>query len=395
MVRPLIVASLLVLSSAAAGVQDPEPQTHATTCPESCAICEEAIHKALENLAGGQNPDGSYGGSTYYGGDFTSETSLVGLAFLAEGSTPEKGNYRKQLKGCLDYLLKYLPTPEWAERPTQGTWTYVNWGDAFSGLFLVEVCRKIKDEEAKGKIREILGDIAKRLAKHQLPQGGWSYGRNNRRYATKKAPEGDLSVMGLLIMWTLAEIRLEGVDVDPKMVEKGIDYMRRCTDAMGGVAYSLAQNAKPHGEEHYKDIPGTDPKEYTRQMRSTNWRTFRAAMAAVAWNRLGLAKDETAVKSVDLSVRYLPYMISHISWVGWEGLFTGLAYTQLGGDYPGAFRKHMRDRILARQEESGAFRSLSLSGSSNKSTAALVIALQAPLKKLTFSTLPRKKSRSY
>ncbi|MHC4607303.1 MAG: hypothetical protein ACYTAF_10310 [Planctomycetota bacterium] len=386
--RISIVVAFLFLFS---GAQDPQPSVHAKNCPASCEPCQAAVTKAFDFLIRSRNEDGCYGARHYLHGEYVAATSLVGLAFLAEGSTLEEGTYRKPLGECVDYILKFLPSPVWAQQKVVDTATHVNWGDCFAGLFLVEVHRGTKDKRLRAKIRKILGDISKRLTKHQLPEGGWSYGWNNCRYKKRKNLEGDLSVLGILALWSLSEIGREGVEVDPRTLEKAVKYVDRLIDHSGGIAYSLYhKDVLECGPEHYKTaLKRRNRKEFSREELRASWRVFRSMMAIVAWSRLERPKRKQAREAADLMVRYMPHIYSHISFAGWEALFEPLACTQMGGKYPGVYRERMRDRILARQKDDGGFMGFVSPTSDAKITACALIGILAPLKKLSFASAPR------
>ncbi|HEV3143407.1 MAG TPA: prenyltransferase, partial [Gemmataceae bacterium] len=100
-----------LISSAAAGLvlsqwplfgkdDDPEAgKADSMITPDA----QRAIERGLEYLFTSQQGDGSWGEKQYRGN--VAITSLCGLAFMAGGHQPGRGNYGKAVERALDFVL--------------------------------------------------------------------------------------------------------------------------------------------------------------------------------------------------------------------------------------------------------------------------------------------------
>src|SRR5262245_23102209 len=82
---------------------DDDPQAGAADSmitPEA----QRAIDRGLDYLVSSQLSDGSWGGERQYRGN-VAITSLCGLAFMAGGHQPGRGNYGKAVEKAIDFVL--------------------------------------------------------------------------------------------------------------------------------------------------------------------------------------------------------------------------------------------------------------------------------------------------
>ena len=68
---------------------------------------QRAIDKGLRWLAAEQSTSGSFGSTGGYS-DNVGVTSLAGLAFVASGSTPDRGRYGRQVSLAVDYVISRM-----------------------------------------------------------------------------------------------------------------------------------------------------------------------------------------------------------------------------------------------------------------------------------------------
>ena len=95
-----------------------------------------AIDRGLAYLATRQNDDGSLQGTSY--GRNVGVCGLVGMAFLAQGSTPGRGPYGRQVRRCVDYLLSHAEPSGFIV--AQGSVSHgPMYGHGFATLFLTQV----------------------------------------------------------------------------------------------------------------------------------------------------------------------------------------------------------------------------------------------------------------
>jgi hypothetical protein len=189
----------------------------------------EAVEKGLTWLSKNQYSSGAIGATCQ-----TAFTGLAGLAFLANNSTPYRGKYAKSVRGCLKFILKCASKAsgyinEAAGRGLGGSGMH---GHGYATWFLAELygmCGDmvdLGDESVKDKVQRALQVIAS----SQDPTGGWTY---------EPQPYGHEGSVTITQVQAMRSARNSGLMVDKKVVDKGLDYIRKSTMADGTIAYSL------------------------------------------------------------------------------------------------------------------------------------------------------------
>lgn len=191
------------------------------------ASTQRLIERSLEYLARRQRPDGSYGSGQYAGN--IAVTSLVGLAFLSSGSTPEEGPYSQHLDQIVEYVLAHTSASGFViyqEATTHGPM----YDHGFGALFLAEAYGMTQRPDIREKLKKAV-DLIVYTQNHE---GGW-------RYLPQKVPEADLSVTICQIM-ALRAARNAGIAVPKSTVERCTEYVKRSQNPDGGFRYMLATN---------------------------------------------------------------------------------------------------------------------------------------------------------
>src|SRR5262249_23054156 len=139
----LLLECLLTGALAVAPGDDPSlPQEGWEVTPELV----EAVNKGLSYLAAQQNPDGSWNGDAAYSLTQSSQPlafrvphagvpALAGIAFLAGGHLPGRGQYGQVISKAIDYITSHVNQLGFIT--DQGTRMYSH---AFATLFLAEAC---------------------------------------------------------------------------------------------------------------------------------------------------------------------------------------------------------------------------------------------------------------
>jgi len=189
----------------------------------------EAVERGLTWLAKNQYSSGAIGATCQ-----TAFTGLAGLAFLANNSTPYRGRYAKAVRMALKFTLKCASKAsgyinEAAGRGLGGSGMH---GHGYATWFLAELygmcgdMADLGDESVKDKVQRALQVIAS----SQDPTGGWTY---------EPQPYGHEGSVTITQVQAMRSARNSGLMVDKKVVDKGLDYIRKSTMADGTVAYSL------------------------------------------------------------------------------------------------------------------------------------------------------------
>jgi prenyltransferase beta subunit len=188
---------------------------------------DRAIESGLAWLAKQQNPDGSYGSAAYRGN--IAVTSLAGLAFMANGSSPGRGPYGTQIDKALQYVLDNTSNAGFIAVPNAGTHGPM-YSHGFGTLFLAEAYGMSN----KAEIREKLTNAVRLIIDTQNPEGGWRYQPVPR--------DADLSVTICQIN-ALRAARNAGLYVPKETVDACIRYVKQSQNSDGGFRYMIQGGA--------------------------------------------------------------------------------------------------------------------------------------------------------
>lgn len=192
-----------------------------------------AIQRGLEFLARGQQSDGSWLCDIGYKLNNSYQvtriyaphvgiTSLACLAFMANGSLPDRGPYGRNVRLGLQFVLSCVqPATGYISR--YGTRMYSH---AFATLFLAEVYGMTQDRE----IREKLQQAVNLVVSCQNEMGGWRY--------EPIALDADISVTVCQVQ-ALRAARNAGIRVPKRAIDRAISYVRQSATWNGGFKYQL------------------------------------------------------------------------------------------------------------------------------------------------------------
>ena len=181
------------------------------------------VDRGLEYLAKVQNADGGFGRTGGYS-SHAGITGLAGLAFLANGSVPDRGKYGKNAAMCLDFILAHTGRSGFIGGG--GVSHGPMYGHGFATLFLAEAYGM----SGRPDVREKLSRAVDLIVRTQNDQGGW-------RYQPIKF-DADLSVTICEIM-ALRAARNNGIKVPKSTIDKAIDYVKKSQNPDGGFSYTL------------------------------------------------------------------------------------------------------------------------------------------------------------
>jgi hypothetical protein len=193
---------------------------------------KQAVDRGLEWLAHQQSRDGHW---EAMGGQYpVSMTALGGMALLMEGSTIREGKYADRIRRTVDWLMVRSQPNGLIGNPNHpgeaGRYMY---GHGFSLMFLSCVYGEEEDGDRRRRLEDILTRAVLFCGKAQTNRGGWGYvsaadGNN--------FDEGSVTVTQLQ---ALRAARNAGIVVPKEIIDKAHKYLEQCTNAQGGVIYSL------------------------------------------------------------------------------------------------------------------------------------------------------------
>src|SRR5262245_25767500 len=196
-----------------------------------------AREKGLDWLTKNQNADGSWGKSYTIG-----ITSMACLAYLSAADEPFTGDRGKALVKGLQFLLAIQKEGMFL---TQGqsvrTWIH---GQGFASLALSETygrsqfCKVKPDIDTK-KIRAVVAQSVKLIARNQSKSGGWWYtpGQLNR-------DEGATTACAVQALVSADNF---GIKIDPEVLDKGFEYLKKSQNKDGSFNYILGDGQSMKG----------------------------------------------------------------------------------------------------------------------------------------------------
>lgn len=322
---------------------------------------EAATAKGLRWLAEHQEPNGSWSGGIGYklnsryrttrdDAGHVGVTALAGMAFLAGGHLPGRGEYGKTLDGAIDFLLGSINSDGYITR--SGTRMYSH---AFATLFLAEAYGMTHREDLKVRLQKAIDFIVK----SQNDEGGWRY--------DPLARDSDMSIVVCQCL-ALRAARNIGIRVPKSTVDSAIRY--------------VVDSA--HREENYSNFGSqVGPGTFDYQRGGTARTSFALTAAGVtALNGLGIYSDDLIDRGID-------YLNSRFNWFNqrfghnghyffWYGHYYAVQamYTKGGADWTNYFTR-LREFLISRQRADGSWMNSSGPGEAF-STAMGCLILEIP-----------------
>jgi hypothetical protein len=349
MIPGLLTTALVLLPAANAIEPTALPQSPAPRGDDSVAIVvtpeqEAAVDRGLAWLAGTQSPDGSWVAKIGYklnsGYNYTADdkghlgvTALAGMAFLAGGHLPGRGQYGPVVERALDFVL--------ASVQEDGYITYGGsrmYDHAFATLFLAEICGMTHREE----VRKLLQKAVDFIVRSQNEQGGWRY----EPYAT----ESDMSIVVCQVI-ALRSARNIGIRVPRATVDRAARYV---VDS----AVTRESGFEGPGFISMNEI-GTF--HYQKQVHSRS--SFPLTSAGVtALHGLGIYSDELIKKGLDYLARNLQEFDLQYGKNGrghyyfWYGHYYGVqAMYTAGSPYWEPYFQELRRELLSMSLPDGSW----------------------------------------
>ena len=304
------------------------------------AATENCIRDGLRALAQMQGGDGAWRSEGQTGGYPCTMTGIAGLALLAGGHSPTRGEYATHVRRAIRFLLKSASDDGVIGGQGEGRSMY---GHGFGTLFLAEVYGMSGDADLTKEIGETLNKAVRLIGQSQSREGGWYYTPGSGE------DEGSVTVTQLQ---ALRACKNAGVDVPVSIINRAITYLEKCQQADGGISYRLGMN-------------GSRPP------------ITAAAVATIFY--AGAYDHKVARKALAFCKRYMGpdwdqghYYYTHF--------YLSQAYYQAGGQYWDKYFPTMRDKLVGAQLPNGRWPNRDV-GQLFSSAIALII-LQLPYQNL-------------
>ena len=205
--------------------------------PSEAEAGRAAIQRALDWLAKeqAQQPDGSLPTTGARQEAPLAITALSALAWMASGSTPERGPQGAPLAAAIDYLLGRVeldPDSKVSGYIADGRDKLSRMhGHGFATLALAEAYAMSPRSPRGRRIERALKLAISRIEASQGAEGGWYY-----------SPERSLEHEGsvtIALVQALRAARNSGLRVNPAVIKQAVEYVRRSQAEDGSFRYAI------------------------------------------------------------------------------------------------------------------------------------------------------------
>lgn len=276
---------------------------------------QEAIKRGLDFLAKAQNEDGSFGDRQL--GRNVGVCSLVGMAFMSNGSMPGRGPYAKQVSRCTDFVLQSCQESGFIT-VTGATSHGPMYEHGFATLLLAETYGMSQNP----KFRDKLVAAVKLIVDKQNNEGGWRYQPERR--------DADISVTICQVM-ALRAARNAGIYVPNETIDRCVDYVKRSQNPDGGFSYMLAAR----GSSLFP----------------------RSAAGVVALYSAGIYEGEEIQRGLNYLMQHIPAKVPRADdgHYFYGQYYAAQAMWHAGGDYWKKWYPAIHDELTPRQRPNGSW----------------------------------------
>ena len=225
MIRSTFIA--LLACAAALCAQEAKVTASAKDLVTVDSATEQIINGGLRWLASKQQPNGSWSASEGRRDEHpVAMTGYVLMAYMAAGNLPEQGEFAKQVKGGMDFLLDSVGT-DGQYRGVDGSKYMYNHGIAT--IALAELYGETRHPGMREKLNRAIQLIVTSQSDQGRHKGGWRY--------QPRPGDADISVTVLQVV-ALRAAKNGGIDVPQQTIDDAVDYVKRCAVGnSGGFAY--------------------------------------------------------------------------------------------------------------------------------------------------------------
>lgn len=206
----------------------PDPLPLSTNVPTVDPETEAVIQGAIRYLSSKQLANGSWGVTDFERRHPIAMTGYTLMAYLAAGHLPGEGEFGKNARAGLQFLLDAAkPDGTFGDR-NLGQYMY---NHGIATIALAEVYGQTQGPELRPRLERAI----KLIVASQNHEGGWRY--------RPVANDADVSVTVLQVV-ALRAARNSGIEVPQETIDRAVRYVKSCFDpGSGGFTYQPGNRA--------------------------------------------------------------------------------------------------------------------------------------------------------
>ncbi len=195
---------------------------------------QKAIKNGLDYLAKNQSDDGNWTNGQDCTAYPVTVASLAGMAFLANGNTPNRGPYADNVRRVVNYLITQGRPNGLITSASEESGMPMH-GHGFALMFMAQCYGMETDERNRAAMKKIVNAAIDLTARAQSNYGGWTYSPGG-------GDEGSVTVTQIQ---GLRAAQNAGFTVPKGTIEEAVKYLERCKTPEGGIQYSLGSGGGP------------------------------------------------------------------------------------------------------------------------------------------------------
>ena len=188
---------------------------------------EQIIVGGLRWLGSKQQANGSWSASEGRRDEHAvAMTAYVLLAYMAAGNLPEQGEFARNVKGGMEFLLDGIGTDGQFRGVDGGKYMY---NHGIASIALAELYGETRNPAMREKLQRVIQLIVTSQSDKGQHRGGWRY--------QPRPGDSDVSVTVLQVV-ALRAAKNGGIAVPQQTIDDAVDYVKRCSVRnSGGFAY--------------------------------------------------------------------------------------------------------------------------------------------------------------